>query len=324
MTTRVLVIGMGGTIAMTPGAAPGVVPKLSAEALVAAVPGLAAVAEVEAMSFRLLPSAHLTLDDIEALAALITERAPGLDGVVVTQGTDTIEETAFVLDRLLDLSLPVVVTGAMRNPSLPGAEGPANLLAAVTAAAAPEARGAGVLVVMNDEIHAAAFVQKRHTTSTAAFVSPGLGPLGWLSEGRVVLPLRAAARPAPLPPAREGDRAPKVALVTVGMNDGGELIAAALAAGFDGLVVAGVGGGHCAPGAIEQLALAAERMPVILASRTGGGRVLSATYGYPGSEIDLIGRGLIPAGLLDPVKARLLLLMLLRRGADHAAIAAAF
>ncbi|MEI4487396.1 asparaginase [Frigidibacter sp. MR17.14] len=320
---KVLVIGLGGTIAMAPGAAPGVVPKLSAEALVAAVPGLSAVAEVEAMSWRLLPSAHLTLDDIEALAGLIAERGPGLTGVVVTQGTDTIEETAFVLDRLLAPGLPVVVTGAMRNPSMAGAEGPANLLAAVTVAASPAARGMGVLVVMNDEIHAARFVQKRHTTSTAAFVSPSLGPVGWLNEGRAVLPLRPDRSALPLPAAAV-DPAPKVALLTIGMGDRGELIRAALDAGFDGLVLAGVGGGHAAPDAVAALADAVARVPVILTSRSGGGAVLTSTYGYPGSEIDLIGRGLVPAGLLDPVKARLLLLLLLRRGADRGQIAAAF
>src|SRR5690606_25563238 len=159
--TRITVLALGGTIAMTQSDQGGVVPTLTGEALVAAVPGLADVAEIDASSFRQLPGAHLQYEDLEALAKAIQMAcASGSQGVVVTQGTDTIEETAFALDCLLQLDAPVVVTGAMRNPTVPGADGPANLLAAVQVAASHEARGLGCLVAMNDEIHAARFVRK--------------------------------------------------------------------------------------------------------------------------------------------------------------------
>ena len=131
----VLLLALGGTIAMQAGQTQGVVPTLTAEALIAAVPQLADVASVDACSFRQLPGAHLTFDDIEALAQRIElAAAQGVRGVVVTQGTDTIEEAAFALDCLLRLDMPVVVTGAMRNPTVPGADGPANVLAAVQVA----------------------------------------------------------------------------------------------------------------------------------------------------------------------------------------------
>ena len=319
----VTVLGLGGTIAMTPSAEGGVVPALSAEMLVAAVPGLDELARVEARSFRQMPGAHLMFDDLEELAGAIREiAARGARGVVVTQGTDTIEESAFALDRLLDLDMPVIVSGAMRNPSLPGADGPANLLASVQVAISEEARGLGCLVVLNDEVHAARFVRKLHTSSPAAFGSPIGGPLGWVSEGRV----RFGTRLKNIPPlAPEATRDARVGLVTIALADDGGHVRALLDHGVDGLVVAATGGGHVRPELAEVLGEAAGRMPVLLASRTGAGETLERTYGFPGSEIDLLRRGLIRAGWLDGLKARILLTLLLRRGiTDRDAVARAF
>lgn len=119
----------------------------------------------------------------------------GSDGIVITQGTDTIEETAFVLDLLVDAETPIVVTGAMRNPSLPGADGPANLLASVQVASSFAARGLGTLVVFNDEVHAARFVRKTHTQNPATFRSSPVGPIGWISEGTPRIPTRLPKSP---------------------------------------------------------------------------------------------------------------------------------
>lgn len=318
----ILIIGLGGTIAMAPGAAPGVVPKLTAQMLLEAVPQLQDHSALEATSFRLIPGAHLSFDDIDALADLVRERAAaGISGVVITQGTDTIEETAFALDCLLDLDMPVVVTGAMRNPSLPGADGPANLLAAVAVASSDAALGLGVLVVMNDTIHAARFVTKRHTTACDAFVSCSAGPLGYLSEGGVHISTRATRRPIITGPVK--NKLP-IALFTLSLDDRGELIAAAFDAGFGGLVVAGVGGGHASAEVAEVLALAADKMPIILSSRTGAGKALTNTYGFPGSEIDLLSKGLIPCGTLDALKARVALTLLVRRGKSREEVEAYF
>ena len=319
---RLLVLSLGGTITMTTAPDGGIAPTLGAAELVAAVPGLAEVADIEARSPMKVGSASLTLENIAAVAGEIRAGfAAGVDGAVVIQGTDTIEETAFALDLLVPGERPVVVVGAMRGPQQPGADGPANLLAAALVAASDGARGLGTLVVLNDEIHAARFVRKAHTALTSAFVSDMAGPLGLVAEGRVRL-LTRVTRPAlafdpgaaPLPP---------VALLKIAMGDDGRLLRAVPALGYAGLVIDGAGAGHV-PGALAPLVgEVAAQLPVVLASRTLAGPVFARTYGYPGSEIDLLARGVLSAGLLTGVKARLLLTLALAAGADRAALAQA-
>lgn len=318
---RIVVVGLGGTIAMTRDANGGATPRLSPEQLVAAVPGLAATGiAVETESFRNRPGAALTFDDLLGLAGRCRELLDGgAGGIVVTQGTDTIEETAYLLDLLHPGDAPIVVTGAMRNPGLAGADGPANLLAAVQTAAHPDARGLGCLVVFADEIHAAARVRKTHSTSPGTFASPDGGPLGHVVEGLPTLLARPPARHV-LP--GTGPGRPRVGLYTAALGDDGDLLRD-LAPRLDGLVVAAFGAGHVPDTWLDVLTGLAGRIPVVLASRTGAGPVLQATYGFPGSERDLIARGLIPAGLLHPHKARVLLHLLLTLGPDAATVAAA-
>jgi L-asparaginase len=321
------VLALGGTIAMDRDtASAGVVPVLAGERLVAAVPGLADAADVEVADVRRIPGAHLTVADLEALAREIRERlAAGADGVVVVQGTDTIEESSFVLDLLLAADRPVVVTGAMRNAGQAGADGPANLLAAVQVAASSSAAGLGVLVVLNDELHAARLVRKLDAVSTAAFGSPGAGPLGRVVEGAVHVLLRPAPAPAPTPAI--GELAPEdapVALLSVGLGESGRLIDAVAGCGYSGAVVEAMGVGHVPPSVADALERLAAVVPVVLASRTCSSVLARATYGFPGSESDLLGRGLIPAPFgLDARKARLLLSLLLRTGRSRAQIAEA-
>lgn len=319
---KVSVLSLGGTISSVNTGGPGVRPSLTGEALVEAVPGLSEVAEVSAASVRQVPGWQLTVEDLIEVSEEATRAIDeGATGVVVTQGTDSIEETAFALDLLIDRDAPVVVTGAMRNPTLPGADGPANLLAAVTVAADGAACGLGALVVMNDEVHAARFVRKTHTQGPAAFRSPLAGPLGWISEGRASI----AARPMGRRRVRlRGGGAEDVALLATFPGDDGRLVGAVGERGYSGLVVEALGGGHVPPPMVEPLAALAERMPVVLASRTGSGEVLRGTYDPPGSEMDLARRGLIPAGMLDGPKARLFLALLLRSGASRAEIVEAF
>jgi L-asparaginase len=321
---KVAVLSLGGTISSTQAeGGSGVTPTLTGEALVEDVPEIAEVAEVSATSLRQVPGSELTLEDLVELSAEIEGRIDaGAGGVVVTQGTDSIEETSFVLDLLVDRDEPVVVTGAMRHPDLPGADGPANLLASVQVAASETARGIGAVVVLNEEIHAARFVQKTHTSNPAAFRSPLTGPVGWISEGNVRIATRpVGSRHVALSPE---SRDHPVALYTVGLGDDGRLLPRIGEVGYEGLVIEALGGGHVPSGMAEPLGSLAREMPVVLASRTGGGEVLGNTYGFTGSETDLLSRGLVSAGLLYAPKARLFLSLLLRSGASREEISHAF
>ncbi len=321
---RVAVFSTGGTIASIPGAGGGASPTLTAEDLVRAVPQLGEVAKMEAVRFRQVASPELTLLDMIELAETIKRAvADGVTGAVVTQGTDTLEETSFALDLLWDGEEPIVLTGAMRHPDLPGADGPANLLGSVVVAASPAARGLGSLVVFNDEVHLPLFVRKTHTTNLATFRSPLTGPIGWIIESRVRIALRPAVRHH-IMISNVGNTVPPVALVKTTLGDDGRALGSISALGYLGLVVEATGAGHVPRSMAEHLGTLARKMPVVLTSRTGSGELLHATYGFSGSETDLLKRGLIHGGMLDGPKAKLLLTLLLMAEAGHETIVEAF
>lgn len=251
---RVAVFSTGGTIASKRSADGAASPNLTADELVAAVPQLADVANIVAVSFRQVASSELTVSDMIGLAEGIARAvADGATGTVVTQGTNTIEETSFVLDLLWDREEPIVVTGAMRHPGLPGADGPANLLASVVVAASPLARDLGCVVVFNDEVHLPLFVRKTHTSNPATFRSPLTGPIGWVTERRVRIALRPVVRhhiaiggvPAVVP---------SVGLLKVTLGDDGRVLAAFGSLGYQGLIVEATGGGHVPRVMVEPLA----------------------------------------------------------------------
>jgi L-asparaginase len=319
---KVSMLTLGGTIAMTPGSAQGaVVPKLDAADLLRAIPELDTLdVELTTHDFRRLPSPDIGFGMMAELAAMIeAEIEDGATGIVVTQGTDTIEETSYYLDRTIGGDTPIVMTGAMRHPTQASPDGPANLLSAIRVAADPNARGLGCVVVMSDEIHAARYVRKSHSTSTKAFTSPNAAPIGHIVEDEFVL----FSRPRPCPPLARGGLKTSIGMVHAALGDDGDWLKP-FAEHTDGLVIAGFGGGHVPSRLVPLLAELAEAKPVVLASRTGSGPVLRRTYGYPGSEQDLLARGLINAGFLDPFKARVLLHVLVAAGAGRAEITRAF
>ncbi len=321
---RVDYLATGGTIAsLNNSNGPGAAPTLTAEDIAAAVPQLSDYATLVTWQFSQTASPSLNFNDLLALRDEAARRVDeGSAGVVITQGTDTIEETAFCLDLLWDRPEPIVISGAMRNPSLPGGDGPANLLAAVQVAASPAARGLGVTVVLNEEIHAARFVHKSHTFSAATFTSPGAGPLGWICEGRPTISLLPPRRPALELNGKElaGKDIAPVSLVKLALGDDGRILDRLVELGYRGVVIEAFGGGHLPAVMMDSFRRLAAQVPVVLASRTGAGEVLSATYQFPGSEIDVLGAGAIRAGLLDGLKARILLTLGLSAGHDPVAL----
>lgn len=314
---RVLLVSLGGTITMTSGAGGGgITPTLTGADLVEAVPALANVAEIEAVSPFRLPGSSLTFANLREVAQLITTRLANGDfaGAIVVQGTDSIEETAFVLDLVVQSERPVVVVGAMRGAQAPGAEGPANLLSAAVVAADPLAAGLGTVVVLNDTIHAARRVQKVSTFIPSAFESVGSGPIGHVIEGRMQLMMRPV-RKAPFEKGLEQDGAP-VALVTGVLGDDGRILSQLPDLGYAGVVVEALGAGHVPALYVEPMEALARKIPVVLSTRVAGGPVFTATYNYAGSEIDLLARGIIHGGDLGGLKSRLLLSALLGAGLE--------
>ena len=320
MGHKIIILSTGGTIAMTaesPQAGGNI--KLGAAGLLAAIPDLGEIAIIEGRDVLAKPSCSFTLSDLKIISNAASKAAQEADGVVITHGTDTLEETAFALSLLVQTETPIVITGAMRRPDQLGADGPANIVAACRVAASPTARGKGVLVVMGDEIHSSAFVRKIHSFRPNAFSS--LGPLGWVAEDRV----RFFLAPAQHPPRLScGDAMPVVPILEAGICFEQEIVELLSSSTINGLVLNATGAGHIAAHVVPTLERIAERIPTIFASRTGSGETLRKSYGFPGSETDLIQRGLIPAGSLDARKARIVLLLALSRRFEIGAIRTIF
>ena len=316
----------GGTISMKLDPATGAaVPALGAEDILAQVPGLDDIAEIEVEDFSRLPGPHVTPEQMWRLArrAAAWLDRPDIDGLVITHGTDTIEETAFLLDLLLLSDKPVVMVGAMRTVSDVGWDGPANLLAAVRVAAAPAARGQGVLVVMDERIMPAREVRKVHTESSASFSAPEFGPLGQVDAGRVLLQRVVRSRPTwrgdgAEPGLRVSHLDTRVSLLQTftGMDDA--LVRCITGTGARGLAVVAYGRGNVPPSIMPALeAAVAGGMLVTVSSRCVAGRV-SPRYGYEGGGLNLRNIGAVLAADLTGAKARLLQMVALGATGDAA------
>lgn len=311
---QVVAISLGGTISCAPSTdGPGLIPAADSTAGF-----VSADFDLQTVPWSLTDSTEITFDEIHRLAHRARDlENGGADGVVITQGTDTLDDVAWALSLLRPTRRPLVFTGAMRAPSTPGSDAESNLLSAMATSILPGLADctSGAVVVMNNQIHSARWVHKGHTQDPGAFSSGEVGALGVISEGRPVLLRRDL--PHPLPPlCDDAVAAPnvRVALLAATLDQDNALIEAIPDLGYAGLVVEGLGGGHVNGEMAAALGKIAEHIPVIFAARPRAGFVLSRTYGSPGAELDLIDRGCLSAGALSASKARILLTLLLRTG----------
>lgn len=317
---RIAVLATGGTIA---GAAPDPTKTAGYQAgvvgvdrLLDAVPGLDATARIHAEQVASIDSKDLMPVLWTQLAQRVNEllASDDIDGIVITHGTDTLEETAWLLHLTVKSTKPVVMTAAMRPSSALSADGPLNLLNAVTVAAHEAAAGQGVLVAFNNRIHCARDVTKTSTYALDAFQSPEIGALGWVQDGRVEFQ-RRALRPHTVKSAFEiGAQWPAVDIVASYAGVSRVMVDALVAAGVRGIVVAGTGNGSIHAALQQALAdAAAKGVAIVRASRTGSGHVM-----HNGAAPD-DALGFVSAGTLNPYKARVLLMLALAAGCTGAA-----
>jgi L-asparaginase len=311
----IVLVFTGGTISMRYDAtAGGAIPALAGKDIMDLVPQLGEIAELEVDEFGGFPGPHMTVERMwelrERIEAHVKRRE--VTGVVVTHGTDSLEESAYLVARSLATDKPIVFTGAMRTASTLGWDGPANLGAAVLVAASEEARGFGVLVVMSDRVYTGLDVTKAHTHMLDAFESPGLGPLGVVDDGRVIF--RRA-----IPSAAEVVDAPRLSgpvdIVYAYAGSDSRLLDASRQEGL-GVVIAAMGRGNVPPAMVPGIERwLAEKKPVVVASRALRGRV-GPSYGYPGGGRRLQDLGVILAGSRRPQQARIDLMLALGAGID--------
>ncbi|KIL48089.1 asparaginase [Jeotgalibacillus campisalis] len=269
-----------------------------------------------------LPSPHITPDHMLQIKKLIEKYylESGIEGVVITHGTDTLEETAYFLDLTLRLSIPVVLTGAMRSSNEIGSDGLYNLISSVRTACCDEAYGKGVLVVLNDEIHTAVNVTKTHASNVSTFQSPQYGPIGIVTKGGVVfhhtpkLDLKYALQ----------EPSKKVAILKAYAGMDSRLFTSLADLGFDGVVIEALGQGNLPPGTVEGIqSLIKKNIPIVLVSRCFNG-IAQDVYGYEGGGRHLREMGVIFSNGLNGQKARIKLMIGLAQSNDHQFISKMF
>ena len=314
--SRVAILFTGGTISMVADAAAGgKVPTLDGAAILARAPGIEDIADLEVVDLGRTPASHFTFPKLFEIAGEIRrcQSDPAIDGVVVVQGTDVIEETAFLWDLVLDRPEPVIVTGAMRAASDPKDDGPQNLREAVLLAATPALRGSGVLVALDSVINPADAVTKAHASALNAFQCLDTGPLGGVLDGQVEIHRdRGPRRRVVTDRAAEG-----IPLITAHVAMDGALLDAAASLRPPGIVVEATGAGNTASSLLE----AAERaigqgIAVAFTTRCPAGAA-SAGYAFPGGGATWVRAGALLAGHLSGPKARIALALGLGAGLDR-------
>lgn len=302
---KILIINTGGTIAMSEDQTTGKVSPTSENPLTAQSQFFAQFADITVKDYFYLPSPHITIAHLLQLSQYIQQIQSQFDGIVITHGTDTLEETAYFLDLTVKLSVPVVMTGAMRSSNEIGSDGLSNLRSAMFVALSAESTQHGVVVVMNEEIHAAAYVTKTHTTNLATFQTPTFGPIGIVSKNNVIYFQKYKQDTV----YTVKHMSKKVGLVKAYL--GMEPDSLDFAFHYDGLVIEGLGAGNLPPQLIEKLAeLLAKGVKVVMVSRAFNG-ITEDVYDYPGGGKQLSQMGIVFVQGLSGIKARIKLLVIL-------------
>ena len=319
---KVSIIFTGGTISMTVddeiGAA---IPTLSGEQILSMVSNIDKMADIEVVNFSEIPGPHMTIDKLLELKVLVQNKLEedSITGVIVTHGTDTLEETAYFLDLTINHEKPVIVVGAMRNSSELGYDGSSNLAAAVCTAVSPKAKNKGVLVVLNNEVNAAAEVTKTNTLSLNTFQSP-YGPLGTIDTNDFIVYRDIAYRQHVQTDVVE--RRVDLIKTVIDMDD--RTIRGCVDSGAVGIVIEAMGRGNVSPKVMEGIRYALSKgVTVVVVSRCYSGRVF-VSYGYPGGGKELSDMGVIMGGDMRGPKARLKLMLALGKTQDKEKIRGLF
>ena len=320
---KIAIIFNGGTISMKiDEKIKAAVPSLSAEEIMSMIPGVEEYAEIEAYTFSSMPSPHMTLETMLKLSKFTTElvEREDIDGVVITHGTDTLEETAYLLDLTVKTKKPVVVTGAMRSGSELGYDGPFNLATSICTAISDEAVGRGVLVCFNGELNSASEVTKANSMALNAFRTPNFGPIGIVDNDNVIF-YRDANH---LEKYDVSEIKKQVALIKCVVDMDSSYIDYLIEKGCGGIVIEALGRGNVPPKMVDGIKKATElNIPVVVVSRCFEGRVFES-YGYEGAGKQLKDLGVIFGDTLPGQKARIKLILAINSGMNIHEIARAF
>ena len=300
---KVVIITTGGTIAMIKSSSGKSYPSEKGNFFITQIPGLKSIANVELLEFSNVPSPYMTPKDMWELSKLVKNilKNKDVDGIVITHGTDTLEETAYFLDLTVNTEKPIVLTASMRNINELGTDGPRNVLSSVRVAISEKAKGMGVMVCLNDEIHSAREVTKTYTSNVATFESPGYGPLGIVDEDVVVFFRKSLTRIV-LDVERIEE---KIALVKTFTGDDGSFLRLVPDLGYKGVILEGFGRGNVPPPVADAVEKVVKKgIVVVITSRCFKGRVLDV-YAYKGGGADLVKRGAILGQEVSSQKARI-------------------
>ena len=310
---KIAIIFNGGTISMTVDEnIQAAVPNLTGEEIMAKVTGIERFAKIESHNFSSLPSPHMTVEFMLELGKKVEEltNRDDIDGVVVTHGTDTLEETSFLVDLMLNTKKPVIFTGAMRSSSELGYDGPANLAASICTAVSEEAWGRGVLICFNGELNSAKEVTKANSMALNAFRTPNFGPIGIVDNNSVLFYRKVKDNEF----IDVSEIKEKVAIIKCCASADSDFINFAIDTGYKGIVIEGLGRGNVPPTMVEGIQRAInENIPVILTSRCFEGRVFGS-YGYDGGGQQLKNMGVIFGESMPSQKARIKLILMLSAG----------